>query len=154
MTLLKLTRYRICAFIACALLPMFFLLPAQISRFSFSSFIPISNTVSNDTLISPYPTPTPITKLNPELTDDITNNNATYPRLHFNQSRSLYVSQAELFLDRLQPRRNLLFGGAVKDLNDEMMDRLITLLRRAESDENYVPPRVRESRFLSGISHV
>ncbi len=82
MALFKLTRYRICAFIACALLPIFFLLPGQISRFSFSSFIPFSNTVSNDTLLSPYPLPTPVTKPNPELTDDITNNNATYPRLY------------------------------------------------------------------------
>src|SRR5260221_2063552 len=129
MALFKLTRYRICAFIACALLPIFFLLPGQISRFSFSSFIPFSNTVSNDTLLSPYPLPTPVTKPNPELTDDITNNNATYPRLYLNHSHSLYASQAKLFLDRLESRRNLLFGGAAKDLNNEMMDMLITLVR-------------------------
>jgi len=154
MPLLKLTRYRICIFIACAFLPVFFLFPGQISHFSFSSFIPFSTTVSNDTILSPYPTPTPITNPSPELTEDITNNNATYPRLHFNHSHSLYAPQAKLFLDRLQSTRNLLFGGAVKDLNNEMMDRLITLLRRAESDENYVPPRVRGSRLLSSIHNL
>jgi hypothetical protein len=36
----------------------------------------------------------------------------------------------------------MLFDGALQELNNEMMDRLDELLLRAESDENYVPPKV------------
>jgi hypothetical protein len=118
---LKLTRFRLFALLACASLPAIFLFPWSHIVLPDFSFFPSSNTVP------------------PALT--ITNNNATYPTLSFNQSHSQYADQANLILDRLQSRRNLLFGGAVNDLNNAMLDSLQTLLR-AQSDD-YVPPRVR-----------
>jgi hypothetical protein len=119
---LKLTRYRLCVLLACTVLPTFFLFRGiQTSRLS---FLPFNDTVSLDS------------------NGAITNNNATYPRLHFQQPHSEYAIQAKLILERFRSRRKMLFDGAVQELNNEMMDRLDELLLRAESDENYVPPKV------------
>lgn len=154
MSLFKVTRYRVFAFIACTVLPTFFLflgLQTNLSNyFSFPSFS--SAILANDTLPTFSNSSLDVTQFSND-TDNITNNNATYPRLHFQQPHSVYTTQAKVLLERVQSRRNLLFDGALKDLNDEMIDRLITLLIRAESDENYVPPKVR-NRISCHLFHL
>ena len=146
MTFLKVTRYRVFALIACAVLPTFSLfLGLQMNLFNYFSFPSFSSAIGNGTssILPSYSNSSLDATQFSNDTDNITNNNATYPRLHFQQPHSLYATRAKVLLERVQSRRNLLFDGALKDLNDEMIDRLITRLIRAESDENYVPPKVR-----------
>lgn len=135
MALLKLTKSRIFIFIACTILPTFFLFHGIQTSFSDHFSFSFSSPVANETLPSTTP-------------DKIINNNATYPRLYFKQPHALYATQAKVLLARLQSRRKSLFDSVAENLNNEMMDKLITLLGRAEWDENYVPPTVRGFSWL------
>ena len=151
MALLKLTRCRLIAFISCAILPTFllsyFIQVSQAEHFlSFPSFLTLSGKFG-PLPESPLPTsshPLLSTAIESPSTasvpNSITNNHATYPRLSLTGSRYEYAQQARVTLQRLESVQDTLFDGS--GLNDDMMARLISYLKRAESDQNYVPPKV------------
>jgi hypothetical protein len=149
MALISLSRWHLAIFIAFIFL-LFQLIETSLFKdtVKFPSFRPFSGKSSaslDPTLVNfsfvERPTsdqPLPLT---------ITNNKATYPRLSsIGLSHSDYVNQAKIQLQRIESVRSILFNGT--DLNDGMITRLVSYLRRAESDKNYVPPKVRPYRTL------
>jgi len=154
MTLISLSRWHLAIWIAFIFL-LFQLIETSLfnDTVKFSTFRPFpgkSGAFLDPTLVNfssvEHPTPTPDQPL--PLT--ITNNKATYPRLSLSGlSHSEYVNQAKVQLQRLESVRSILFNGT--DLNDGMMARLISYLRRAESDKNYVPPKVRSLLYCACV---
>ena len=148
MALLKLTRWRLIIFILCAILPtvlLFHLIQVSLTGpSSFLPFLPFSGKLDSPSgslaQISPTPSHSPTALESVSSLDPITNNHATYPRLSLTGSRYKYIQQTRFILQRLDSVQDTLFGGS--DLNKDMMARLTSHLKRAESDENYVPPKV------------
>ena len=144
MALLKLTRWRLIAFILCAILPTLLLFHLiQVSFLPFPPFLPLHSPSDSPVQISPTSSHPPAaieSQSTASALNSITNNQATYPRLSLTGSRSEHVRQARFILQRLDSVRDTLFGGS--GLNNDMMARLVAHLQRAESDGNYVPPKV------------
>lgn len=137
MALIRSARWHLAILNACAVLSTFFLfqlIELSIFSLSFRPFYEKPGAFLNPILTN-FTTPTPLQPLT------VSNNNATYPRLPSSRlSLSEYVEHAKIQLKRIESVRNILFNGT--DLNEDMVIRLISYLRRAESDDNYVPPKV------------
>ena len=146
MALIRLSKWHLTIFIACIFLLIETSLFNDTVKFpSFRPFSGKSSTFHDPTLVNVSSVEHPTSDQALPLT--ITNNKATYPRLSsIGLSHSEYVNQAKIQLQRIESVRSILFNGT--DLNDGMIERLISYLRRAESDKNYVPPKVRSYCIL------
>ncbi|KIM37567.1 glycosyltransferase family 18 protein [Hebeloma cylindrosporum] len=132
-------RTRIGVLVVCGIIPTLFLLSLQALRLSSHSFnLPFfrKHTVSQVTEAGPLIPPS-TSSTNPHA---ITNNNATYPRINLNGDYLSYRAQARAQLARIEAHGETLFNG--EDWNKWQMEQLVAYLRKAETEVDYVPPRV------------
>ena len=147
MAILKLTRTRVALIVVCAVLPTLFLLPLEQFKlsphsFSLTTFDP---PIKPNEAVLEAPIPPPIPPTLP-----ITNNNATYPRSILGRNHSEYATEAQQQLARLEDIKDKLSEG--RSLNAGQLDRLLAYLRKAETDSEYIPPRVcRTGAFLTDL---
>ncbi|PPQ66408.1 hypothetical protein CVT26_011277 [Gymnopilus dilepis] len=126
---------RIRVLVVCGVLTTLFLLSLEAFKLSSHSFVlPFFHRptrITEDVLQTPS---------SPTKPPPITNNNATYPRIILNDDYLVYRDQAREQLARLESNAQTLFNG--EDWNKWQMEQLIAYLRRAETMDDYVPPRV------------